>query len=122
MGRGKPKQKPPPKKKRTGTLDTEFTCPFCNHPKACEAKMDRARGKAVISCGVCFEAFQAPITHLSYPVDVYNAWVDACEEANQEQPQRSAPEATHGVPNGSRPQRASTPRALVPLRCLSPGA
>ncbi|XP_075400790.1 transcription elongation factor 1 homolog [Tenrec ecaudatus] len=89
MGRSKPKQKPPPKK-WTGTLDAEFTCPFCNHPKACEAKMNRARGKAVISCSVRFEAFQAPITHLSDPVAVCNAWVDACEEANREQPQRSA--------------------------------
>ncbi|TFK01380.1 TNFAIP3-interacting protein 1 [Platysternon megacephalum] len=49
MGRRKSKRKPPPKKKMTGTLETQFTCPFCNHEKSCDVKMDRARntgGKA----------------------------------------------------------------------------
>nr|XP_023997910.1 transcription elongation factor 1 homolog [Salvelinus alpinus] len=60
MGRRKSKRKPPPKKKLTGNLDTQFTCPFCNHEKSCDVKMD-----------------------LSEPVDVYSDWIDACEAANQ---------------------------------------
>ena len=39
MGRRKSKRKPPPKKKLTGNLDTQFTCPFCNHEKSCDVKM-----------------------------------------------------------------------------------
>ncbi|KAJ7425698.1 elongation factor 1 [Willisornis vidua] len=39
MGRRKSKRKPPPKKKMTGTLETQFTCPFCNHEKSCDVKM-----------------------------------------------------------------------------------
>ena len=39
MGRRKSKQKPPPKRKMTGTLETQFTCPFCNHEKSCDVKM-----------------------------------------------------------------------------------
>ncbi|XP_017518966.1 transcription elongation factor 1 homolog isoform X1 [Manis javanica] len=83
MGRRKSKRKPPPKKKMTGTLETQFTCPFCNHEKSCDVKMDRARNTGVISCTVCLEEFQTPITYLSEPVDVYSDWIDACEAANQ---------------------------------------
>nr|XP_034373602.1 transcription elongation factor 1 homolog [Arvicanthis niloticus] len=82
MGRRKPKWKPT-QKKMTGTLETQFTCPFCNHQKSCDVKMDRARKIAVISCIVCLDEFHTPITHLSEPVDVYNDWIDACEAANQ---------------------------------------
>ena len=39
MGRRKSKRKPPPKKKLTGDLDSQFTCPFCNHEKSCDVKM-----------------------------------------------------------------------------------
>ena len=39
MGRRKSKRKPPPKKRLTGDLDTQFTCPFCNHEKSCDVKM-----------------------------------------------------------------------------------
>ncbi|KAK6469032.1 mRNAion elongation factor 1-like protein isoform X5 [Huso huso] len=83
MGRRKSKRKPPPKKKMTGNLDTQFTCPFCNHEKSCDVKMERTRNTGVISCTVCLEEFQTPITYLSEPVDVYSDWIDACEAANQ---------------------------------------
>lgn len=81
MGRRKSSRKPPPKK-RTGPLDTEFDCPFCNHQKSCDVKMDRARKTGLISCAACLEEFQTPITHLSDPVDVYCDWIDACEAVN----------------------------------------
>ncbi|KAG5278546.1 hypothetical protein AALO_G00100140 [Alosa alosa] len=83
MGRRKSKRKPPPKKKLTGDLDTQFTCPFCNHEKACDVKMERSRNTGIISCSVCLEEFQTPITYLSEAVDVYSDWIDACEAANQ---------------------------------------
>ncbi|KAI1886795.1 hypothetical protein AGOR_G00199490 [Albula goreensis] len=83
MGRRKSKRKPPPKKKLTGNLDTQFTCPFCNHEKSCDVKMERSRNTGIISCTVCLEEFQTPITYLSEPVDVYSDWIDACEAANQ---------------------------------------
>ncbi|KAM9091881.1 transcription elongation factor 1 homolog [Megaptera novaeangliae] len=78
----KSKQKPPPKKKMTGSLDVEFTCPFCNHEKSCDMKMDQARNTGVISCTMCLEEFQTPITYLSEPVDVYSDLIDSCEAAN----------------------------------------
>uniref|UniRef100_A0A2K6U2R3 Transcription elongation factor 1 homolog n=1 Tax=Saimiri boliviensis boliviensis TaxID=39432 RepID=A0A2K6U2R3_SAIBB len=68
MGRRKSKRKPPPKKKMTGTLETQFTCPFCNHEKSCDVKMDRARNTGVISCTVCLEEFQTPITSSAHPL------------------------------------------------------
>ena len=39
MGRRKSKRKPPPKKKMTQPLETQFTCPFCNHERSCEVEM-----------------------------------------------------------------------------------
>ena len=39
MGRRKKANKPPPKRKAIEPLDTQFTCPFCNHEKACEVKL-----------------------------------------------------------------------------------
>uniref|UniRef100_A0A3B3CDH5 Transcription elongation factor 1 homolog n=1 Tax=Oryzias melastigma TaxID=30732 RepID=A0A3B3CDH5_ORYME len=83
MGRRKSKRKPPPKKKMTGDLESQFTCPFCNHEKSCDVKMERSRNTGIISCSVCLEEFQTPITYLSEPVDVYSDWIDACEAANQ---------------------------------------
>uniref|UniRef100_A0A452Q7L6 Transcription elongation factor 1 homolog n=1 Tax=Ursus americanus TaxID=9643 RepID=A0A452Q7L6_URSAM len=86
MGRRKSKRKPPPKKKMTGTLETQFTCPFCNHEKSCDGDRHpetQAPLLTIISCTVCLEEFQTPITYLSEPVDVYSDWIDACEAANQ---------------------------------------
>ncbi|CAI8012861.1 Transcription elongation factor 1 homolog [Geodia barretti] len=82
MGRRKSKRKAPPKKRMTGPLDTQFTCPFCNHEKSCEVKLDRQRNTGLITCRVCLEDFQTPINYLSEAVDVYSDWVDACESAN----------------------------------------
>ncbi|CAI8012862.1 Transcription elongation factor 1 homolog [Geodia barretti] len=61
MGRRKSKRKAPPKKRMTGPLDTQFTCPFCNHEKSCEVKLDRQRNTGLITCRVCLEDFQTPI-------------------------------------------------------------
>ena len=82
MGRRKAKRKPPPKRKMTGPLDSLFTCPFCNHEKSCEVKMDKTHNTGTIVCQVCSEDFQTAINYLSEPVDVYSDWIDACEAAN----------------------------------------
>ncbi|KZC10260.1 PREDICTED: transcription elongation factor 1 homolog [Dufourea novaeangliae] len=82
MGRRKSKRKPPSKKKAIQPLDTQFNCPFCNHEKSCEVKMDKPRNTARITCRVCLEDFQTTINLLSEPLDVYNDWIDACETAN----------------------------------------
>ena len=83
MGRRRSKRKPPPKKKMTEPLETQFACPFCNHEKSCEVKMDRERNTGVVSCTVCMEEYQTTINYLSEPIDVYSDWIDACESANQ---------------------------------------
>ncbi|XP_014673386.1 PREDICTED: transcription elongation factor 1 homolog [Priapulus caudatus] len=83
MGRRRSKRKPPAKSKTIQPLETQFTCPFCNHEKSCEVKMDRNRNTGIITCRVCLEDFQTQITYLSEAVDVYSDWIDACEQANQ---------------------------------------
>jgi len=82
MGRRRSKRKPGPKKKLLGTLESQFTCPFCNHEKSCDVKMDKTRNVGHIACRICLEDFQCQINYLSEPVDVYGDWIDACEEAN----------------------------------------
>ncbi|XP_071952351.1 transcription elongation factor 1 homolog [Antedon mediterranea] len=81
MGRRRSKRKPPAKAKTLG-LESQFTCPFCNHERACEVKMDRQRNIGIITCRVCSEDFQTSINYLSESVDVYSDWIDACESAN----------------------------------------
>ena len=59
MGRRKSKRKPPPKNRATEPLDTLFNCPFCNHEKSCEVKMEKTKNTGNIRCMVCMEDFQA---------------------------------------------------------------
>ncbi|CAG7835209.1 unnamed protein product [Allacma fusca] len=82
MGKKKSKRKPPPKSKAIEPLETQFNCPFCNHERSCEVKMDKSRNTGRITCRVCMECFQSQINYLSEPIDVYNDWIDACETAN----------------------------------------
>ncbi|CAH0556708.1 unnamed protein product [Brassicogethes aeneus] len=82
MGRRKSSRKPPQRRKNIEALDICFDCPFCNHEKSCEVKMDKGRNAAKTSCRICMEDYQASINMLSEPLDVYNDWIDACENAN----------------------------------------
>ncbi|CAO4364580.1 Protein CBG11103 [Caenorhabditis briggsae] len=82
MGKRKSKRKAPTKAKAVVPLDTQFNCPFCNHERVCEVKMDREKNVGYIACRVCSEDFQTNINYLSEPIDVYSDWVDACEQAN----------------------------------------
>lgn len=72
----------PVSRKPTSPLDTMFNCPFCNHEKSCEVKMDRTKNIAKIACRICNEEFTTTVTYLSEPIDVYSDWIDACEQAN----------------------------------------
>lgn len=38
---------------------------------------------AVIHCRICDAKYQAIVTELTEPVDVYCEWIDACEDANR---------------------------------------
>jgi len=82
MGRRKKARKAPPKKKTTQKLDTVFNCPFCNHEKSCDVKLNRERNIGYVACRVCLEDFQTTINYLSEAIDVYGEWIDACESAN----------------------------------------
>jgi len=82
MGKKKSKRKPPPKNRAIEPLDTLFNCPFCNHEKSCEVKLEKSKNTGQITCRVCMEAFQSHINYLSEAIDVYNDWIDACESAN----------------------------------------
>ncbi|GLV38120.1 uncharacterized protein CBL_10087 [Carabus blaptoides fortunei] len=50
MGRRKSKRKAPTKRKAIEPLDQQFNCPFCNHEKSCDVKMDKGRNTARITC------------------------------------------------------------------------
>lgn len=82
MGRRKSKRQAQQTRKAIQPLDTVFDCPFCNHEKSCEVKMDKEQNSGRVQCTKCMEDFQATINFLSEPIDVYNEWIDACEAAN----------------------------------------
>ncbi|SAM03252.1 hypothetical protein [Absidia glauca] len=81
MGKRKVKRKAA--KKMKDKLDTQFNCLFCNHEKSIECKLDQANKVGHLTCKVCDIAWQCSITYLDEPVDVYSAWIDACEEVNK---------------------------------------
>ncbi|CAF0849592.1 unnamed protein product [Adineta steineri] len=84
MGKRKSKRKPPPKQKRIEALAAVFPCPFCSHDRSCEVKVDRKANVGTIECRMCQEAYSTSIHYLSEAVDVYNSWIDACEEQNRD--------------------------------------
>ena len=58
MGRRKSKRGPGPKRKNIEPLDILFNCPFCNHERSCEVKVEKGLGVGRIWCTVCGEDFQ----------------------------------------------------------------
>jgi len=83
MAKRKSKRKAPTKRKALEPLDVQFNCPFCNHEKSCEVKMDRCKNVGRIFCRICLEEYTNTINYLSEPLDVYSDWIDACETVNQ---------------------------------------
>ncbi|CAO3650221.1 unnamed protein product [Cunninghamella blakesleeana] len=80
---GKRKSKRKPMKKLKQKLDTQFNCLFCNHENAIECKLDSSNKVGHLTCKICDISWQCSITYLDEPVDVYSAWIDACEEVNK---------------------------------------
>mmetsp|Transcript_13499 Transcript_13499/g.23173 ORF Transcript_13499/g.23173 Transcript_13499/m.23173 type:complete len:85 (+) Transcript_13499:47-301(+) len=63
-------------------LPKVFDCPFCNHASSVESKLDLERKVGTVTCRICSENFQMPITYLTEPIDIYTEWLDECEKAN----------------------------------------
>jgi len=82
MGKRKSSKKPVAKKARQKLAKT-FNCPFCNAAGAVECRFDRDGGTGTLACTVCAAHYAAPITSLSEEIDLYAAWIDACDEANK---------------------------------------
>ncbi|MEO2192863.1 MAG: transcription elongation factor 1 family protein [bacterium] len=80
MGKRKAAKKAPVKKSKP-KLDTVFTCPFCNAESAVEASLDRKMKLGKLVCKACSESWGTEINALTEPIDLYSAWIDACEEA-----------------------------------------
>ncbi|KAI8388354.1 transcription elongation factor Elf1 like-domain-containing protein [Radiomyces spectabilis] len=88
MGKRKAKRKP--QKKLKAKLDTQFNCLFCNHEKSVECRLDQQNKVGHLACKICDVSWQCGITYLDEPVDVYSAWIDACEEVNRSKRQAAA--------------------------------
>ncbi|GAA5842853.1 hypothetical protein JCM11251_005826 [Rhodosporidiobolus azoricus] len=94
MGKRKSSKKPQTRVKQV--LDKSFRCVFCAHQGSVTCKMDTKNRLGRLDCKDCGQTFTMDINHLSEPVDVYSAWIDACEDANpaeaaaQPRPSKSA--------------------------------
>ena len=69
--------------KKKETVPKAFKCPYCAHEGSCEVKMDRATETGTVTCRVCGETFQARISALSDPVDVYCSWLDTLDQSGR---------------------------------------
>ncbi|GAA6019792.1 hypothetical protein JCM10207_003696 [Rhodosporidiobolus poonsookiae] len=98
MGKRKSSKKPQVKRIKQ-VLDKSFRCVFCAHQGSVTCKMDNKNSVGRLDCKDCGQTFTTDINHLSEPVDVYTAWIDACEEAN--------------------PLEAPTPRGKAPKTALA---
>mmetsp|Transcript_5888 Transcript_5888/g.11230 ORF Transcript_5888/g.11230 Transcript_5888/m.11230 type:complete len:82 (-) Transcript_5888:133-378(-) len=80
---GKRKSAAPPPTRIIHKVPTQFNCPFCNHERSVECKLDRAAQVGEVSCRICNEKFSTEINNLSEPIDVYAEWIDECEKINE---------------------------------------
>uniref|UniRef100_A0A0N4ZP22 Transcription elongation factor 1 homolog n=1 Tax=Parastrongyloides trichosuri TaxID=131310 RepID=A0A0N4ZP22_PARTI len=72
----------PAKVKPVIPLPKIFDCPFCQQELCVECKIDHNTNIGKIYCRLCNEHFQMPVHHLDEAIDVYNAWIDACDAQN----------------------------------------
>jgi transcription elongation factor Elf1 len=63
-----------------------------------------------LSCKVCDVSWQCPITYLDEAVDVYSAWIDACENVNKD---RGSSRQTRGDEEDQEGEYDSRPRAAA---------
>ncbi|KAF9938804.1 hypothetical protein BGZ67_010354 [Mortierella alpina] len=66
--------------KRPRRLDKLFDCINCSQSKTVRCKLKLGDRVGSLECEKCKVAFSTSIHHLSHDVDVYHAWIDACEE------------------------------------------
>ncbi|KAJ2900323.1 hypothetical protein IWW38_000582 [Coemansia aciculifera] len=72
-------------KKVQPKLDTTFDCVFCNHEQCIIVSMDKKNKVGNLKCKICSATYQAALSHLSDPIDVYSEWIDACDEASRKE-------------------------------------
>lgn len=89
MGKRKSSARKPAKKIKQ-TLDTTFTCLFCNHEKLVICTIDKKNLLGELHCKICGQSFQTAIHALSQPVDIYSDWIDACEDLAEEAEKNAA--------------------------------
>eukprot|EP01083_Nonionella_stella_P014525 40773_1 len=89
MGRRKSKKRVI--KMKAQSVSKIFDCPFCNHSKTVECKLDKRKNIGTINCRICTVSFQTIIHHLSEPVDVYSDWIDECQKVNEAQNEAANP-------------------------------
>ncbi|KAF8698115.1 hypothetical protein HU200_035630 [Digitaria exilis] len=82
MGKRKSRT-PKPTPRKPPKLETEFSCPFCNHRDAVGCLIDLKERYAKVECRICTESYVTKAHPLTAPVDVYAEWIDACEDANE---------------------------------------
>ncbi|KAL6043826.1 Transcription elongation factor 1 [Balamuthia mandrillaris] len=80
---GKRKSRKKPVKRVAAKVPTAFDCPFCNHEKAVECKIDKENSIGIVSCNICSAEYKMVTNYLTEPIDVYSEWIDRCEEQNQ---------------------------------------
>lgn len=78
---GKRRKAQAPVAKVRPKLAKHFECPFCNSHASVDVKIDRVQGAGKAECGVCGQNFTAHTGMLDEAVDLYHAWLDACEDA-----------------------------------------
>jgi transcription elongation factor Elf1 len=89
-GGARRKAKKRPEKKSKFSVPTVFDCPFCNHARTVDCKMDKAKNIATIRCRVCDAQYQSVINYLSEPIDIYSEWIDEAERTNADVGNRPA--------------------------------
>ncbi|KAI3637441.1 hypothetical protein MIR68_004090 [Amoeboaphelidium protococcarum] len=82
---GKRKSTRAPVKRQKQTLDKTFTCLFCNHESAIAVRIVKDQQIGTVNCRMCGVNWSCKITSLDEAIDVYANWVDACEDAQQQQ-------------------------------------
>ncbi|MBW0506891.1 hypothetical protein O181_046606 [Austropuccinia psidii MF-1] len=122
MGKRKAARKPG-KKAKLKPLDKVFRCLFCQHAGVVHCKLDRQEMVSRIECARCAQHFETKIDHLTEPIDVYSAWIDATELANRplaspvhqaqpaNDPQRAEPDRFHSSSHRQERSFSKAPRA-----------
>mmetsp|Transcript_18645 Transcript_18645/g.29230 ORF Transcript_18645/g.29230 Transcript_18645/m.29230 type:complete len:84 (-) Transcript_18645:206-457(-) len=82
MGKRKGRKKPVQTKKYNFEVPKVFQCPFCNHDKVVDCKIDGSKNLANLECRHCKASYQTITNPLTEPIDVYSEWIDECEAIN----------------------------------------